>query len=1346
MDSWSDDDDDAVVGENEGRSGTRPYLVNPLNWGRPDVDYERLFGTDIDLDTAMMKVWRVFYFGLEEVAEKNWGQFHTKDCYLILWISDISAKLAVSIHHWIGRESTADKWGCAAMYAVMLNTFLGGSCTVHREEEEDETSAFVSYFGRDLEYLYGGTESGFLPIEEIKYEPRLYQLQRVVGRRRNRYYARRVALSGDSLTQSEVFVLDNKERLFLWYGSKADQVHRHNGLEFATKIKNFDHQCKSRIIILEEGQEGVDTNLNYEWDLFWRYMGGRVNLQPSDRKFEFVLIEDEDLVNLPASVATITLVGSWDSSVPVPLLPAPNEPGIWEAFVPISRFGSFTYQYKVRLSNGQTELRTDSDRVTVTDKQGVLHNRLRVTDQVVSRLMFFQTDIVDGKAKLLPIRQVSHRALARDHCFILDAETEVFVWLGRTSSRIERAVGKAVGNILLQRPFAFEGKRAARPSWASVTVVFQSAEPLAFRSKFPEWIDTPRPPRDVSKPYVNPYHQPLAELLPYSTDPIDVLDGPVCIDATETFTEAQNAFMQLALQSALAEQAAGASDDDESTKKSSTQVMLLNKPQGPSFDKLPSTEIGQFHTGNCYMVLHTFYPSNGNGKPKAIAYFWQGRAAANGRIHWWARWYLGFFPLLKKKMGKRNVTAILVKEQCEPEHFMSLFPGGVLTIKLGARSAMRRRTLRKVTLLDVRQTAAKRTHAIEVEADSKSLHSRSSFVLQVPRMIMVWHGKASLVSDQDAALKLGKQLAGGRPVKEIDEDDEPDEWFDVLDEHPYARAVEANGMFKLDPVLFSCTCALGEFEVLKIGGFHQAALQSSGVYLLDANRDVFLWYGRDSSETLRRLALKWANEFVDFLCEERSVDLFVDVVEEGKESKAFTQYAHAWLEKVGGVDEETWVDPMVVTRERIEELQRQLYLVEWQEKKETRKQLQLLRIRNSVAFHRVDFTAELAANGIHLRAPTAVVDSTPSAELPAGWTQFRFDADSIDEVPLAVTLYGSWDNYTGKTMAKRGTAWYCALDLVVGRYYYRYEIATLEALFYHCDSDNPVITRASSPDNSNKNSSAASASAEDGAEQQEQQPPQPPQDDRWNSLNIRPSMRPLGQQELEDLRRREREEQNSFNFLSLQEEEAAEAERQRQEEEERRLAAERSEAEKNREIVEIERTIEQRKKEREAAEAERKIRLEMARKNRKAGDESAGTVVDRQMGKAKTTSDRTLEELEARSARRRQRALEPEAPVEAPPAVDQLEEISARRAARRAAAAGDSAAAVAESIELPDIDSLTSRRARRSEPEGSGDVAGRRARREDTSASAATSSGDADDELAALERRRQERLARRARD
>lgn len=43
------------------------------------------------------------------------------------------------IHHWIGEKSTPDKYGSAAIRAVELNTYLGGSCRIFREVESQES-------------------------------------------------------------------------------------------------------------------------------------------------------------------------------------------------------------------------------------------------------------------------------------------------------------------------------------------------------------------------------------------------------------------------------------------------------------------------------------------------------------------------------------------------------------------------------------------------------------------------------------------------------------------------------------------------------------------------------------------------------------------------------------------------------------------------------------------------------------------------------------------------------------------------------------------------------------------------------------------------------------------------------------------------------------------------------------------------------------------------------------------------------------------------------------------------------------------------------------------------------
>ena len=40
----------------------------------------------------ILKIWRIEKFNPVEVPDSLWGQFHTRDAYLILWITDKDEK------------------------------------------------------------------------------------------------------------------------------------------------------------------------------------------------------------------------------------------------------------------------------------------------------------------------------------------------------------------------------------------------------------------------------------------------------------------------------------------------------------------------------------------------------------------------------------------------------------------------------------------------------------------------------------------------------------------------------------------------------------------------------------------------------------------------------------------------------------------------------------------------------------------------------------------------------------------------------------------------------------------------------------------------------------------------------------------------------------------------------------------------------------------------------------------------------------------------------------------------------------------------------------------------------
>tara|TARA_R110002050_G_scaffold202820_1_gene338083 strand:+ start:5387 stop:5899 length:513 start_codon:yes stop_codon:yes gene_type:complete len=76
-------------------SARRPYLVNPLAMANlPISHFEDLFGYDIDPSylIPMLKIWRMEAMMPKEVDDSTWGQFYTRDAYILLWITDTDEK------------------------------------------------------------------------------------------------------------------------------------------------------------------------------------------------------------------------------------------------------------------------------------------------------------------------------------------------------------------------------------------------------------------------------------------------------------------------------------------------------------------------------------------------------------------------------------------------------------------------------------------------------------------------------------------------------------------------------------------------------------------------------------------------------------------------------------------------------------------------------------------------------------------------------------------------------------------------------------------------------------------------------------------------------------------------------------------------------------------------------------------------------------------------------------------------------------------------------------------------------------------------------------------------------
>ncbi|XP_076881305.1 villin-2-like [Bidens hawaiensis] len=211
-------------------------------------------------------IWRIENFQPVPLPKSSYGTFYSGDSYVVLQTSagrGGAGVFAYDIHFWLGKDTTPDEAGTAAIKAVELDAILGGRGVQHREPQNFESDKFISYFKPCIAPLEGGVKLGFKTPDPEEFEIRLYTCKgkRVV-------HLKQVPFSRSVLNHDDVFVLDTKDKIFQFNGANSNIQERAKALEVIQFLKDKYHEGTCNVAIVDDGKLQAEGDSGEFWVIF----------------------------------------------------------------------------------------------------------------------------------------------------------------------------------------------------------------------------------------------------------------------------------------------------------------------------------------------------------------------------------------------------------------------------------------------------------------------------------------------------------------------------------------------------------------------------------------------------------------------------------------------------------------------------------------------------------------------------------------------------------------------------------------------------------------------------------------------------------------------------------------------------------------------------------------------------------------------------------------------------------------------------------------------------------------------------------------------------------------------
>ncbi|XP_074002195.1 villin-1 isoform X3 [Numenius arquata] len=207
--------------------------------------------------TPGLQIWRIENMEMVPVPTKSYGNFYEGDSYVLLSTRKSGSSFSYNIHYWLGKESSQDEQGAAAIYTTQMDEHLGTVAVQYREVQGHESETFRAYFKQGLIYKKGGVASGMKHVETNTYN--VQRLLHVKGKKN--VVAGEVEMSWKSFNRGDAFLLDLGQLIIQWNGPESNRNERLKAMTLAKDIRDRERGGRAKVGVVDGENEAASPEL-----------------------------------------------------------------------------------------------------------------------------------------------------------------------------------------------------------------------------------------------------------------------------------------------------------------------------------------------------------------------------------------------------------------------------------------------------------------------------------------------------------------------------------------------------------------------------------------------------------------------------------------------------------------------------------------------------------------------------------------------------------------------------------------------------------------------------------------------------------------------------------------------------------------------------------------------------------------------------------------------------------------------------------------------------------------------------------------------------------------------------